>query len=434
MTSLHHLRVLSTAIVLSVLALAPAFAASAPGATGLPRARAEAAGLSAERLARLTPVLRGYVESGQAAGSVALVARRGRIVYHEAFGQADREAGRAMQTGSIFRIASQTKALVAVAAMQLVEQGKLALTDPLSRYVPEFRSPMVAVARSEGGAPGYDLVAARRPITIRHLLTHTSGIGYGQGLGADLWQKAGIQGWYFADRDEPVAATVARMGTLPLEAQPGEKWVYGYNIDILGVVVEKVSGLTLDEYLKRNILGPLRMNDTAFYVAPANRERFAAVYMRKDGGLERAPAAGTMVAQGAYVDGPRKAFSGGAGLTSTAADYARFLQMLLNGGELDGVRILSRKSVELMTADHLAGVPFQPGVGMGLGVSVVKDVGMRGEPGSVGEFGWGGAYHSTYWVDPKEQLVVVYLTQLIPAGDIDDFGRLRALVYQAIAD
>jgi CubicO group peptidase (beta-lactamase class C family) len=426
----HRFLVLSTAWLLGAAGVAPLHAADA---TGLARTRAEAVGISADRLARLTPVLRATVDAGQAAGSVALVARRGRIVYLESFGQADREAGRAMQPDSLFRIASQTKAIVAVAAMQLVEQGKLLLNDPLSRYIPEFAAPLVAVPRT-GGGPGYDLVAARRPITIRQLLTHTSGIGYGQGIGADLWQKAGIQGWYFADRDEPIAATVARMGALPLESQPGEKWVYGYNIDILGVVVEKVSGLSLDEYLRRNVLGPLRMKDTAFYVAPANRGRLAAVYMRQDGRLERAPTAGTMVSQGAYAEGPRKAFSGGAGLTSTAADYARFLQMLLNGGELDGARILSRKSVELMTSDHLAGVPFQPGVGMGLGVSVVKDVGARGEPGSIGEFGWGGAYHSTYWVDPKEQLVVVYLTQLIPAGDIDDFGKLRALVYQALAD
>ena len=388
--------------------------------------------MSSERLARLTAGLKRYTDEGKVAGSVALVARRGKLVYLEAFGDRDREARARMQADSIFRIASQTKAIVVTGAMLLVEQGKLLLTDPVSKYLPEFKETTVAVPKDGGG---YDVMKAKRPITIHDLMTHTSGISYGAGPAADQWKKAGIQGWYFADRNEPIAATVSRMAALPFDAQPGEKWVYGYSIDILGVVVEKVSGMPLDEYLRANITGPLGMSDTAFYLPKDKRDRLTVVYSNTGKPqLERAPAPGGMIGQGAYLDGPRKAFSGGAGFLSTAGDYARFLQMMLNGGQLDGKRLLSRKTVELMTTDHLGGVPFRPGVGEGLGFSVVKDVGERGDPGSVGEYGWGGAYHSNYWVDPHEQLVVVYLTQLNPSADLDDFGKLRSLVYSAIVD
>lgn len=388
------------------------------------------AGISAERLDRLTPALDGYVQQGQLAGSVALVARRGQIVYHRAFGQLDREAGTPMQVDSIFRIASQTKGVIAVATMMLVEEGKLLLTDPLGKHLPEFQRTTVAVARPGGG---YDVVPAKRPITIRDLLLHTAGIGYGSGVAADAWQQAGIQNYYFSDRDEPISATVARMAALPMDAHPGEQWVYGYSFDILGAVIEKVSGQGLDAFLHERLFSPLGMVDTAFYLPENKRARLATVYGRGADGLFRAPDEGA-AGQGAFVDGPRKSFSGGAGLLSTASDYARFLQMLLGGGEFEGRRYLSRKTVELMTRDHLSPLVFRPGVGEGLGFSVVIDLGRRGEPGSLGEFGWGGAYHSTYWVDPQEELLVVYLTQLVPAGDIDDFGKLRALVYQALSD
>lgn len=400
-------------------------------AQGLAPAAPERAGMSAERLQRLTTTLDSYVQQQQLAGSVALVARKGRIVYHRAFGQRDREAGDAMRTDSIFRIASQSKGVIAVATMMLVEEGRLLLTDPLGRYIPEFSETTVAVPRQGGG---YDVVKAKRAITIRDLLMHTSGIGYGQGVAADAWQKAGIQNYYFSDRDEPIGVTVARMASLPMDAHPGEQWVYGYSFDILGALIEKVSGQPLDRFLQERLFGPLGMDDTSFYLPPEKRNRLTAVYGRDaEGRIFRAPESGP-AGQGAFVDGPRRAFSGGAGLLSTASDYARFLQMLLNGGTLDGKRYLSRKTVELMTTDHLSPLVFRPGVGEGLGFSVVFDVGKRGEHGSVGEFGWGGAYHSTYWVDPEEELVVVYLTQLNPAGDIDDFGKLRSLIYQAIVD
>ncbi len=404
-------------------------------AQGLPRAtKPEEVGLSSERLQRLTEAFKGYVKDGKLSGGVILVARRGKVAYLGAFGQRDLEAHSPMKDDAIFRIASQTKALVSVGAMRLQEEGRLLLADPVGKYIPEFQKTKVAVAKDGGG---YDVVDAKRPITIRDLLTHTSGVGYGtSGPGTEAWEKAGITGWYFADRDEPIAATVARIGALPFDAQPGEKYVYGYSTDILGVVLERASGQPLDEFLRTRVLEPLKMRDTHFYLPAAKADRLATVYSATDaGGLERAPTPGAMVGQGAYVEGPRKSFSGGAGLLSTASDYARFLQMMLNGGELDGARILGRKSVELMTVNHLPpSMDEGDGTGFGLGFSVVKDVGRRGQPGSVGEFGWGGAYHSSYWVDPQEQMVVVYFTQLIPSKGLDDHARLRALVYQAIVD
>jgi CubicO group peptidase (beta-lactamase class C family) len=404
-------------------------------AQGLPRATPDAVGLSPERLGRLTGVLQAYVDSGRLAGAVALVARHGKVAYLDAVGWRDRESRAPMRDDAIFRIASQTKAIVSVAVMMLQEQGALLISDPVGRYLPEFQNTTVAVPKSGGG---YDVVPARRPITIRDLLTHTAGISYGSGPAKDRWEQAKITGWYFADRDEPVGATISRMAALPFDAQPGERWIYGYAIDILGALVEQVSGQSLDAFLRSRILDPLKMTDTHFFLPRDQRDRLVTVYSAKPGGgIERAPDPGGMVGQGAYVDGPRKSYSGGAGLLSTAQDYARFLQMLLNGGELDGVRLLSPNTVHLMTVNQvgdLFALTGRPGEGFGLGFSVVTDLGARGQPGSVGEYGWGGAYHSTYWVDPLEDLVVVYFTQLIPAGDVDDSGKLRAIVYGAIAD
>lgn len=419
-------------IILLTLLLTGMGTAPTVRAQALPQVQPEDVGLSSERLQRLSAVFQEYVEAGRLPGAVVLVARRGKVAYLEAFGQKDREAGAPMQEDAIFRIASQTKALVSVGVMILQEEGRLLISDPVDEYLPEFRETTVAVPQEEGG---YEIVPAERPITIRDLLTHTAGIGYGGGVAQDRWRAAGITGWYFADRDEPVGATVSRMAALPFDAQPGERWVYGYATDILGALIERVSGETLDAFLRSRILVPLGMKDTHFYLPGSKGDRLTVVYSANDAeGLERAPDPGGMVGQGAYAAGPRTSYSGGAGLLSTATDYARFLQMLLNGGELDGRRILSPKTVALMTADHLGDLPFREGQGFGLGFYVVKDLGDRGIPGSVGEFGWGGAYHSTYWVDPKEELVVVYFTQVIPAGDLNDHGRLRALVYGALVE
>jgi CubicO group peptidase (beta-lactamase class C family) len=424
----HTPRSLGTAACLVVALLATA--AQAQRLQNSPARSADVKALAPGKLTQLTERLKKYVTDGQLPGAVTIVVRDGRVAHLQAVGFRDREASAPMQTDSIFRIASQTKALVSVGIMQLQEEGRLSISDAVGRYLPEFAKTTVAVAKQDGN--GYDVVPARRRITIRDLLTHTAGLGYGSGIAADQWKAAGIQGWYFADRDEPIAATVSRMAALPLAAQPGERFVYGYGTDVLGVVIEKISGKPLDVFLRERITGPLRMNDTHFYLPREKANRLAVVYSRSASGLERAPATGGMFSQGAYVDGPRKSLSGGAGLLSTASDYARFLQALLNGGELDGVRILGRKSVELMTSDHLRGFDYQPGVGFGLGFSVLKQLGQRGLPGSAGEWGWGGAYHSTYWVDPVERLVVVHLTQVIPAGDLEDYEVVRAMVYAAL--
>ena len=403
-------------------------------------AEPESVGMSSERLERLTSTLEGYVSDERIAGAVAIVARKGKIAYLEAVGMRDRESNSPMELDSIFRIASQTKALTSTCIMILQERGQLLISDPLAKYMPEFANGTVAI---DNGRGGYDVVAARRAITIRDLLTHTSGISYGNGLAVDEWREADVVGWYFAKRDEPIRETIRRMGALPANAQPGESWVYGYNTDILGALVEVVSGQPFDVFLQNEILDPLGMNDTHFYLPEEKTDRLVTVYSSTaDGGIELAPTPGYMqdrgifgtVGQGQYIDGPRTSFSGGAGLLSTARDYATFLQMMLNGGEFNGARILSPNTVKLMTVNHLGEVSFRPGQGFGLGFSVVTDLGARGAPGSVGEFGWAGAYHSTYWADPEEELAAVYLTQLIPAINVDDNVKFRALLYQAIID
>ncbi len=402
-------------------------------AQDLSAVKPESVGFSSERLTRLDEKFNSYVTESKMAGSVILVERKGKIAYYKAFGFRDKESGSKMDVGSMFRIASQTKAIVSTAIMILQEEGKLLIQDPLSHFIPEFKNSKVAVPK-EGG--GYDIVPSKREITLRDLLTHTSGVGYGYGIAADLWKTAGIQGWYFADRNEPVGETVKRMGALPMEAQPGEAFVYGYSTDILGVVVEKASGMPLDQFLKTKIFDPLGMSDTYFFVPKEKAKRLATVYAPADGqALKPAPKEGTMDAQGQYVDGPRKNFSGGAGLVSTAKDYYLFLKMLANGGELQGKRILSSRTVDLMTVDHLhEDVTYGEGLGFGLGLEVVEDVGQRGRPGSVGEFRWGGAYGSTYWVDPAEELIVVYFTQLRPSSIVPDQAMLRVLIYQALVD
>ena len=397
-------------------------------AVSLPKAKPAEVGLSAERLDRLTRVMQEYIDTGRIAGMVTLVARDGRVAYLRPFGKLDLR-GAAMPADGIFRIASQTKAVTSVAVMILQEEGKLLIDDPVARYIPEFANARIAVPSAEKKAKGYTTVPAKRPITIRDLLTHTAGISYGDGPAKDEYIAAGIQGWFLADKEVPIGEVVKKLATLPFDAQPGEKWVYGYNTDILGYLVERVSGMTLAEFFAQKITGPLGMPDTQFFLPQDKLSRFTSVYGMDDkGGLKLMEDA----RDNSYVKGPRVCYAGGAGLLCTAEDYARFLLMLQGGGELGGVRVLSPKSVEVMTVDHVGNL-YGSG-GFGLGFWVTDRLGRNGQPGSVGSFGWGGAYHTTYWVDPAEKLVAVLMTQLMPAGNSDLHAKFRAMVYQSIVD
>jgi CubicO group peptidase (beta-lactamase class C family) len=407
-------------------------AAAAPAP--LPATSPEAVGLSSKSLARITELLQGYVDRKRVAGTVTLILRDGKVAYSSALGLADVEKAVPMRADTIFRIASQSKAVTTVAAMILVDEGKLLLNDPVWKFLPAYKATTVMVPPALNAAPNspVSVVAARRPITVRDLLTHSSGVSYGGNAATrPLYRAAGFDDWYFADKAEPIGVWIDKLATLPFDGQPGESYIYGYNTDILGAVVEKASGLPLDQFFKTRIFDPLKMKDTQFFVRPDQRDRFAVNYAATpELTIVRAPDTGRH--QGAYVDGPRAAFSGGAGLTSTAGDYARFLQMLLNGGELDGARILSPKTVELMTSNHLGSLYSQGNFGFGLGFEITEHVGRSGRPGSVGEFGWGGAYATKYWVDPQERLVVVFMTQLLPSNGLDINDRLRALLYGSI--
>lgn len=403
-------------------------------AQGLPAGNPTALGFSPERLARIDRVMQQYVDSGRVVGVVALVARHGQVAYHRAFGSADREAGRRMAPDALFRIASQTKAITSVAVMMLVEEGKLRLGEPLSRYLPSFARATVATMTDTG----MSLVPVRQAITIRDLLTHTAGISYGtDSLVAEKYRTAGLGpaagwGWYTADKDEPICVTMDRLGSLPFVAQPRSRWVYGYATDILGCVIERASGQPLDEFFRTRIFEPLGMRDTWFFPPASVANRLAAVYaVAERGAIMRAP--DDALGQGHYLSGPRKSFAGGAGLVSTASDYATFLQMLLNRGVLNGAQILSPATVALMTTSQVEDSIFGGKAGgFSLGFEVLESPGLAGDYGSVGKFGWGGAYGTMYWVDPGEGLVAVYMIQMLPRRGLDLDAKFENLVYQAI--
>ena len=391
---------------------------------------------STERLARIDRLLEQYTNENKIAGAVALVLHDGKPVYERAVGWSDKEAGRRMTVNTVFRIASQTKAITSTAVLALVEEGKIGLKEPVGNFIPSFRKTFVAVPPEPGSnGSGIIRVPAKRPITIQDLLTHTAGISYGTDKDvAALYEEKGLgpaagNGWYTADKAEPICETMERLGTLPFVAQPGEAFVYGYNTDILGCVVEKASGMALDEFIRTRITGPLLMKDTRFFVPPADSSRLAAVYSSGEGGLiVRAPEGAK--GQGAYVEGPRKSFAGGAGLTSTAHDYARFLEMIRNGGALGTVRILAPRTVELMTTNQAGTLHSTTGLGFGLGFETVDRYGASGLAG-VGAFVWGGAYGTNYQVDRQSHTVIVLMLQLMPnATDLQT--KFPTLVYQAL--
>ena len=393
-----------------------------------------AAGMSNERVVRITKTMQRYVDEGRIAGTVTWLMRRDKLVHFEATGFADLESKTPMRTDTIFRIASMSKAVTSIAAMILIEEGRLSLETPVSTFFPAFKNTTVALRPPAGATTDSPatIVKAKREITVRDLLTHTAGIGYGGGPAAAQWKAAGIQGWYFADRAEPVAAVIERMAALPFDAQPGEAFVYGYGTDILGAVIERASDQPLDVFFRERIFGPLKMVDTSFFIAPEKRSRLATVYTRtEDGRLVRAPEAG-MAAQGAYVDGPRQCFAGGAGLLSTAADFSRLLRMLAKRGALDGVRILAPKTVALMSSNFVGNLYNEGRTGFGLGFEVVEHMGRSGRYGSEGAFGWGGAYYTSYWIDPEEDMMGLYFSQLVPNTGADLLNKFRTMAYAAI--
>ncbi|HET9862274.1 MAG TPA: serine hydrolase domain-containing protein [Steroidobacteraceae bacterium] len=416
--------------------LAPMLLATALGAAATLPAQADTLrnGFSVERLARVDALLDSYVEDGQLAGIVALVLRDGKPVYERAVGWADKEAGRKMTLDTEFRIASQSKALTSVAVLQLMEEGRLTLNDKAGKWIPTFANTTVAVKNDDGN--GYSIVPAKRAILIKDLLTHTAGIDYGTRPDlAALYAAKGLgpaagYGWYFADKDEPVCTLMERLGTLPFVAQPGEAFVYGYNTDVLGCIVEKASGVPLDEFIRTHITAPLGMKNTYFFVPQQERARLAAVYGSDEHGKAvRAPDGAR--GQGSYVDGPRRSFAGGAGLVSTARDYATFLEALRNGGALGKVRILSPHAVKLMTTSQIAdGLKTPRGLGFGYGFETTDRYGVPGME-SVGSFGWGGAYGTYYRVDPAERLVTVMMIQQLP-NSTDFTEKFKASVYQAL--
>ena len=413
----------------------PRLASATAPVISLAPASPEAVGLSSQRLERLKAVMQQHVDQGRIAGIVTLIARGGKLAHLEAYGKMDVEKNVPMRKDVILRMASMSKAVTTVAVAILIEEGKILVSDPVSKYLPAFAQTTVAVPPPPGtpGAGRYGVVPGKRAITIRDLLTHTAGISYGQGnLAEAAYKAAGLNTWYLADKKEPIVPLMERLATLPFDAQPGEKFVYGYNTDILGAVVEKASGMPLDQFFKTRIFDPLKMTDSGFYLPPEKRDRLATVYSAKtDGsGITRAPDGG--IGQGDYVDGPRVCFGGGAGLLSTPMDYARFLQMLLNGGEVDGARILGPKTVELMTANHVGSLYSEGTAGFGFGFEVIEHLGRAGRYGSVGAYGWGSAYFQRFIVDPHEQMVAVFYSQLIPAGGLDLQDRWRDLVYAAI--
>jgi CubicO group peptidase (beta-lactamase class C family) len=403
-------------------------------AQGLPTAKPEEVGLSSDRLERVGRALRGEIEAGKIPGAVALVARKGRVVYFESFGLRDKASGDPMPKDAIFRIYSMTKPFTSVAAMMLMEEGKLIITDPVSKFLPQLAKREVSTQKLDPttGKVTYELVAAEREITVQDLLRHTSGLVYGAATPnthvGELYAKEGVT-WSDVTPEEQLQ----RLAKVPLAHQPGTTWEYSISTDVLGRVVEKISGMTLGRFFDERIFGPLKMADTAFVVPRAKVARLAQP-------LAVEPSTGQPIAL-VDVTVPPKNDAGGAGGASTAGDYARFLQMLLDGGKLQGTRLLSPTTIAFMSADHLGSmkVVARGGVGtgyaFGLGFAVRTDAGIAGVSGPVGEYRWGGAAGTAFWVDPKDEMISVLMTQGAPGPARGYTNTLfRQMVRQAIVE
>ena len=390
----------------------------------------ESVGLSSARLARIQPVMQGYIERREFAGVITAVSRRGQVAHLAKVGWQEIENERPMSFDTIFRIYSMSKPITSAAVMMLCEEGRVRLVDPVSRYIPGFKNARVMVPR---GGSDYDLVPARREMTVHDLFTHTSGLSYGsdqQSALDDLYRK---ELWQRLEKDSQMTLEdlVTRLARLPLAFHPGTAFRYSLSIDVLGYIIQLASGLPFEDFLRERVFAPLGMLDTAFWVPPEKVERLAAIYgPAQEGGLK--PLDEPLTAR--YLTPPRNP-SGGGGLVSTVGDYLRFGQMLLNHGELDGARLLGRKTVEWMLHNHLPeGMPAKgdPANGFGLGGSVLLHPGLSHKPGSVGKFGWGGAANTEWWIDPAEDLQCLLMTQYMPGFTIPIVEDFAQLAYQAL--
>jgi len=427
---------LSRRIVLSpVLFLLLSVAVAA--AQEIPLAKPESVGLSSERLERIATSVQRSIDDKRLAGAVTLVARHGHVVWFKAQGMQDLDNSKAMRPDTIFRICSMTKPITTLAVMMLYEEGRFMLEDPISKYLPEFKNPKVLV-KPANGKPY--TIPATREITIRDLLRHTSGITYqwNEDLGP-LYKEANVPSGLL-QYDGTIADGVKSLAAQPLLFNPGDKWEYSLGVDVLGRLVEVVSGKPLDEFFRIRIFEPLGMKDTYFYPPDSKLDRLATAYTYyPDKGLSRFP--DTPITEGSFVysadypyRGSKKLFSGGAGLNSTAADYYRFCQMMLDGGKVGNTRLVSRKSIELMTHDQLGKISTGEDFGFGLGFGVKSEKFPLAELGSPGEFDWGGFFYTAFSVDPKEQMIVIFMGQLHPTGDLPLDRQVHVLAYQAISD
>jgi len=414
------------AAALLLIATAPAW-----GQT-LPMASPEDVGLSSEALDELSKVLQKHVDENHMAGVTALIARRGKIGYFKSFGKRDVDAGDPMQNDTIYRIYSMTKPITSVAVMMLFEEGRFGLDDPVSKYIPELGGLEVVVKTKDPdtGESTYSTEPSKRDMTVRDLLRHTSGLTYGRygiaELDAKYREKSAQR------RDGTLADMTAALGTMPLRYQPGTTWHYSVSTDVLGRFVEVISGTTFDKFLEERIFKPLRMKDSGFHVPQEDKDRLAGIYGRKaDMTIQPLPAG-----RGRDYLVPSKYFSGGGGLVSTTEDYFRFCQMMLNGGELDGVRILKSETVDLMTRNHLGDVSMGWGLtsfGFGLGYLIYPDLGSPGTSPSEGTYSWGGAASTSFWIDPVKEVIGILMIQIMP--EVRTYGQeFQRLTYRAIND
>ncbi len=391
----------------------------------------ESAGVSSGRLARIDNMLKEYIDDGRIAGAVGFISRDGMIVYNKAFGVSDIENNIPMRTDNIFRIASQTKAIVSVGLMMLYEEGKFLLDDPVSKYIPEFRNPVVLDKLNEKDTT-YTTLPARREITIRDLFTHTSGIDYA-GIGSEVMQKiyskGGIRGGFGGD-EITIGDDIVLLGKMPLVHQPGEKFTYGLNVDVIGYLIEIFSGEKLDVWLKKRLLEPLGMNDTWFYLPTDRHGRLVRVNTENS---ERKAVSMPQDAVDYPLQPDGKYFSGGAGLSSTTGDYAIFLQMLLNKGVYNGQRLLAGRTVELITSNQIGDLNVGRNK-FGLGFEIMTKEGQAQLGISEGSFSWGGYFGTIYWADPKEKLVCQLYMQQVPFSHGEIENKFKAMVYQALDD